>query len=562
MFKGQPKGLFVLALSNMGERFGYYTMLAIFTLFLQDRFGWTGAEAASLYGIFLAGIYFLPMLGGIIADAGFGYGRTAVTGIVIMCLGYIVLWQANIGGELMLYFSLAIIALGVGLFKGNMVVIVGNLYEKAELSKYRDAAFNIYYMFINIGAFFAPYLAVSLKNWTLKADGFVYDPAIPRIAHDFISGSPSAEQVEKISSFAPAGTTDFVQFSQQYIDSLSAGYSYGFLAAGLCMLLSLGIFIVFRKTFKDADYLHKNKKSTGAPVVELTKKQTRDRILALVLVFIIVIFFWMAFHQNGSTLTSFAKNYTDLHASHFTSMWFYLPTILSFFAFVISLLVIFGKNNSKKSKILASIVGLAGLAVMTGFMLYQNSTSPGTGVRLDPELFQSFNPLFVVFLTPIVIGFFSLMNKKGKEPSPPKKIALGMIITAVGFTIMFAAALGLPSVKALDSNAITTMPQFDGLAVSPYWLISTYFTLTIAELFLSPMGLSFVAKIAPPKIKGTMQAGWLAATAVGNYLAGFIGKFYQDWELWQFFLFIMIIAMLSAIIMFSILKIVNRASES
>ena len=199
---------------------------------------------------------------------------------------------------------------------------------------------------------------------------------------------------------------------------------------------------------------------------------------------------------------------------------------------------------------------------MTGFMLYQNATSPGTGVRLDPELFQSFNPLFVVFLTPIVIGFFALMNKKGKEPSPPKKIGLGMIITAIGFTIMFIASLGLPSVKTLGGNAITTMGQFDGMAVSPYWLISTYFTLTIAELFLSPMGLSFVAKIAPPKIKGTMQAGWLAATAVGNYLAGFIGKFYQDWELWQFFMFIMIIAMLSAIIMFSILKIVNRASES
>ncbi len=562
MFKGHPKGLFVLALSNMGERFGYYTMLAIFTLFLQDRFGWDGAQAASLYGIFLAGIYFLPMLGGIIADAGFGYGRTAVTGIIVMCLGYVVLWQANLGGEMMLYSALAIIALGVGLFKGNMVVIVGNLYEKAENSKYRDAAFNIYYMFINIGAFFAPYLAVTLKDAVMKSNDLVYNPAIPRIANDIIANKATPEQVETITKFANGSTTDMTQFAHHYIDSLSAGYSYGFLAAGICMLLSLAIFLVFRKTYKDADYLHKNKKATGAPVVELTKKQTRDRILALVLVFIIVIFFWMAFHQNGSTLTSFAKNYTNLQGSHFTSLWFNTYTIIAFFAFVLSLLVLFNRNSAKSSKIYAAIAAVIGLGVMGGFLYYQTANNPGATVCLAPELFQSFNPIFVVALTPIVIGFFSLLNKRGKEPSPPKKIGFGMLITTIGFTIMFVASMGLPSVEALKGNAITAFPSYDGMAVSPYWLISTYFTLTIAELFLSPMGLSFVAKIAPPKIKGTMQAGWLAATAVGNYAAGAIGKFYQKWELWQFFLFIMIIALLSAIIMFAILRIVNRASES
>lgn len=562
MFKGQPKGLFVLALSNMGERFGYYTMLAIFTLFLQNRFGWDEGQAASLYGIFLAGIYFLPMIGGIIADAGFGYGRTAVTGVVIMCLGYITLWQSNLGGLMMLYSALVIIAIGVGLFKGNMVVIVGNLYEKAEFSKYRDAAFNIYYMFINIGAFFAPYLAVSLKNWVMEGRGFSYDPAIPRIANDIISNKATAEQIDTLTNFAGGAATDLTQYAQQYLDALSAGYSYGFLAAGVSMIISLAIFLGFRKTFKDADYLHKNKKAQGGTVVELTKKQTRDRVLALVLVFIIVIFFWMAFHQNGSTLTFFAKNYTNLETSHFTSMWFYLPTIVAFFVFVISLLVLFNKNTGRKSKIGSGITAALGLGVLATYLIYMAKTSPGTLIRVDPEIFQSFNPLFVVSLTPIVIGFFALLNKRSKEPSPPKKIGLGMIITAIGFTIMFTASLGLPSVKALGGNAITAFPEYNGWAVSPYWLISTYFTLTIAELFLSPMGLSFVAKIAPPKIKGTMQAGWLAATAIGNYAAGAIGSLYKNWELWQFFLFIMIISITSAIIMFSILKIVNRASQS
>ena len=199
---------------------------------------------------------------------------------------------------------------------------------------------------------------------------------------------------------------------------------------------------------------------------------------------------------------------------------------------------------------------------MAGYLIYNAINTPGATKTLNPEIFQSFNPIFVVSLTPIIIGFFAMMNKKGKEPSPPKKIGLGMLITTIGFTIMFIASMGLPSVHTLGGNAITGTTQYSGLAVSPYWLISTYFTLTIAELFLSPMGLSFVAKIAPPKIRGTMQAGWLAATAIGNYCAGAIGQFYKNWELWQFFLLVMCLSLVSAVIMFSILKIVNKAAQA
>ncbi|MGE4569255.1 MAG: hypothetical protein AB7C90_08770 [Bacteroidales bacterium] len=165
--------------------------------------------------------------------------------------------------------------------------------------------------------------------------------------------------------------------------------------------------------------------------------------------------------------------------------------------------------------------------------------------------------MFVVFLTPVVVGYFSWLNKKGKEPSAPKKIGIGMTITTMAFGLMLYASIGLPGVQSLSGSVVDA-----SLAVSPYWLISTYFALTVAELCLSPMGLSFVSKVAPPKLRGTMQAGWLCATAIGNYLAGFVGRFYMNWELWQFFLLLILVAAISALIMFSIMKIIRRASES
>ena len=552
MFKGHPKGLFVLALSNMGERFGYYTMLAIFSLFLQDHYGWDESRASNLYGIFLAGIYFLPLLGGIIADVGFGYGKTVVTGIITMCLGYLMLSQAQ-NNLTILYLSLLVIALGVGFFKGNLAVIVGNLYENAERSPFRDAAFNIYYMFINIGAFFAPHLAGYLKKLSLEMHGFTYDSTIPLIAHDVLSGKATALQISNITHFAHGA--DITHFAKNYIDAISNGYSWGFAAAGLSMIVSLIIFLAFRKTYKDSDYLQKNKKTEGQ-VVELTKSQTNQRILALVLVFLIVIFFWTAFHQNGSTLTFFAKNYTALAMSKYTFLLFTIPSLLSIFAVILGIWAAIRRQNKLMTKLAGALFAIAGL-VFIFFRL--KSTSATTA---SPELFQAFNPMFVVFLTPVVIGFFTMLRNRKKEPSPPKKIGFGMLITVVGFSIMLIASIGLPSVHLLGGNGITAVPKYVGMAVSPYWLISTYFTLTIAELFLSPMGLSFVAKVAPPKLRGTMQAGWLAATATGNYIAGFIGRFYARWELWQFFLFIMVLAALSAIIMFSILKIINRASQA
>lgn len=341
------------------------------------------------------------------------------------------------------------------------------------------------------------------------------------------------------------------EISQQYIDALSSGYKLGFLAAAGSMVISLAIFLIFRKHYAYADYTA-GKPKGDATVVELTAKQTRDRIVALLLVFVIVIFFWMAFHQNGSTLTFFAKNYTAQSVSKFTYMLFTIPTLLSIFAVILGGLGVLNKQSALKFKLISGAFALAG----TGYLAYSMGRL-GDHNPIAPELFQAFNPMFVVFMTPVIIGIFSYLNKRKNEPSAPAKIGLGMTITAIGFGIMLYASWGLPSISVLGGNTIAS-----NSAVSPYFLISTYFTLTIAELCLSPMGLSFVSKVAPPKWRGTMQAGWLGATAIGNYFAGFIGRFYKSWELWQFFLFLVIISLISAAIMFSIMRIVNKASQS
>ena len=226
MFKDQPKGLFALALANTGERFGYYTMLAIFMLFLQAKFGFSAAVAGQIYAIFLAGVYFMPLFGGWLADR-IGFGKCVTTGIAVMFLGYLCLaipTGADITGKIAMFGALALIAVGTGLFKGNLQVMVGNLYDDPKYSSKRDAAFSLFYMAINIGAMFAPSMAKYVTNFFLAKSGLVYNANIPALAHQFIDGSITAENSAKLADLAasmPCGITDLGQFSHLYIDKLS-----------------------------------------------------------------------------------------------------------------------------------------------------------------------------------------------------------------------------------------------------------------------------------------------------------------------------------------------------
>jgi POT family proton-dependent oligopeptide transporter len=281
------------------------------------------------------------------------------------------------------------------------------------------------------------------------------------------------------------------------------------------------------------------------------KKEEFSRISALILVFIVVIFFWMSFHQNGLTLTMFARDYNVKQVGPFTNLFFTLPSILAVIASIAGLVMLLQKTTSSRNRVIAGI-----LFVVAIVFTYYRFTGAEAMNSITPEIFQSFNPLFIVALTFPVMGIFSYLNKKGIEPSTPKKIGFGMIIAAVGFIIVLIASLNLSSPKLLAGSPVPDIER-----VSPYWLISSYLILTIAELFLSPMGLSFVSKVAPSRFQGLMQGGWLLATAVGNKLL-FVGTLLWDRvELWQLWLVFILCCFASAAFIFSILKKLESASK-
>jgi len=555
MFKGQPKGLFALALANTGERFGYYTMLAIFLLFIQAKFGFSAAAATQIYSIFLAGVYFMPLIGGILADK-IGYGKCVTLGIGVMFLGYLCLaipTGADITGKIMMFGALTLIAIGTGLFKGNLQVMVGNLYDDPKYSAKRDSAFSLFYMAINIGAMFAPSMAKAVTNFFLGKSELVYNANIPALAHQVMDGTISPENLERLSGFAAqmpgAAGMDMASFAPFYIEKLSTAYNYGFAVACVSLILSVLIYFSCRSWFKHADVNAKQAKAANPTAeVELTPAQTKSRVTALLFVFAVVIFFWMAFHQNGATMTLFARDYTANAVTGGLRIGFNIWCLALIAISVYTLFSVF-QSETRKAKITSAIftVGLWALAAV----LYLRM--PET-VNIQPSDFQQFNPFYVVALTPFSLAIFGALASKGKEPSAPRKIGVGMFVAAAGFLILTLGSLGLASPKELGG---TVSPDL----VSPSWLISTYLVLTFAELLLSPMGISFVSKVAPPKYKGMMMGGWFAATAIGNYLVSVPGLLWMRIPLWAIWAVLIAICVVSGIFMFGNMKKIESATE-
>ena len=545
MFKGHPKGLYALALVNTGERFGYYTMLAIFVLFLQAKFGLTAQAAGQYYGIFLAAVYFMPIIGGYIADKFWGFGKTVVTGILVMFTGYLLLFtQKDASGGMaftMMIIALFCIAVGTGLFKGNLQVMVGNLYDDAKYAAKRDGGFSLFYMAINIGSMFAP------------TSGYTYDANIPSLAHQVLDGTINADGMARLETLAGCQTGfggDMTAFCQNYIDSLSVAYSYGFGVACISLILSIAIYFGFRRTFKHVDVRKDKQSATEEKVVELTPKQTKDRVVALFLVFAVVIFFWMAFQQAGLTLTYFARDYTASVATGWTRIGFDVWTLAMIAVGVYALFGIF-QSDTNKGKLLS---GLLLAACVAG--VWYKAVTVDDNVELLPQIFQHFNPFFVVALTPVSMALFSALAKKGKEPSAPRKIAMGMLVAALGYCVMAAASVGLPSPKELEATG-----GVSPILVSPNWLISTYLVLTFGELLLSPMGISFVSKVAPPKLKGLMMGLWFGATAIGNYLTSVISSIWNTGlSLVMIWGVLIVLCVISAIFMFSMMKRLENAT--
>ena len=595
MLKNHPRGLLVAFFSNMGERFGFYTMMAILVLFLQAKFGLSAEKAGGIYSWFYFSIYALALLGGILADATRKYKLVILSGILIMFAGYIIMAVPGMTLTITII-GLFTIALGNGLFKGNLQAVVGQMYDDPKYASLRDSAFMIFYMGINIGALFAPFAATGMRNWWLKTNGFLHDASLPSLCHQFINGTltdTSTFQQLADKSNLSGHVTDLAAFAHSYLEVFSRGYNYAFGIAACTMVISLLVYIIFNK------YLpNKEKKATevsekvefnfntlaaaiGAMgitafglhfikpvgwtagfafglfaafvtwIVLTARKEEMSRIVALILVFIVVIFFWMSFHQNGLTLTLFARDYSAKTVNAFTNLFFNVISLLAVCGSVAGLVLILRKGNGVIVKISGGLLFL--LALLVTYFKYAGASATNA---ISPEIFQSFNPLFVVALTFPVMGFFAWLKKKNIEPSVPKKIGFGMIIAAVGFIILMISSLNLSSPHMLKGS-----PVPDAERVSSYWLISIYLVLTVAELFLSPMGLSFVSKVAPSRFQGLMQGGWLLATAVGNKLL-FVGTLLWDKvELWQLWLVFILCCLTSAAFIFSILKKLEKEGK-
>lgn len=552
MFKNQPKGLYVLALANTGERFGYYTMLAILLLFLQAKFGFSTAVAGTIYSTFLALVYFMPMIGGWIADK-WNFQKTVTLGICVMFLGYLVMAiptpRGAVSSMIIMFAALLLISAGTGLFKGNLQVMVGDLYNDPRYSEKRDVAFSLFYMAINIGAMFAPMVTVWLCETALKSAGLTYNGAIPSICNKIIAGEPlTAEATAKITEFAGPGA-DITTFANNYMDAITTGYSYAFAVACLSMIVSFLIYKIGRSTYNGVS--DSKPKAAGsakeAPVKELTPEQTKSRITALLLVFAVVIFFWMVFHQNGATLTKFAEVFTSPECTGWTRIGFNIWALVSI---VVAVYSFFSLAQSKTwgGRLVSGIV----LCVAGGVIAYIYSITPDTVDGLQPQVYQQFNPFYVVALTPFSVALFGWLANRKKEPSAPRKIGYGMLVAAFAFLIMCVGSIGL--------GVAPEQGQGETL-VSPNLLIGTYLVLTFAELLLSPMGISFVSKVAPPKYKGAMMGCWFGATAIGNYLVVIPTLLWNSIDVAVLWAILIGICLISAGFMFFMMKRLEAATN-
>jgi POT family proton-dependent oligopeptide transporter len=516
MFKQHPKGLLAAALANMGERFGFYTMMAILVLFLQAKFGLTGTHAGIIYSIFYFSIYILAFVGGLIADKTRNYKGTILTGLILMAVGYflIAIPSPTPTPNKVLFLTLTciglfVIAFGNGLFKGNLQALVGQMYDSPEYEKMRDSGFSLFYMFINVGAIFAPLAAIGVRNWWLERFGFQYNADLPALCHAHLDGTINSAASQSLTQLATkvsaTPVADITAFTKDYLNVFTTGFHYAFGSAILAMAVSLTIYLVNKKNFPDAKKVVTSGAAVDPDAIVMDIKEVKQRMYALFAVFGVAIFFWLSFHQNGLTLTYFARDYTDL-------------------------------SNMK---------------VSLGSLTLQGA-----------EVFQSINPFFVVFLTPIVLALFGWLRRKGKEPSTPRKIAIGMFIAACGFLVMAVGSYfsNLPLHSSINP-AEGGVPLAESLKVTPFLLILTYFVLTVAELFISPLGISFVSKVAPPQYQGVMQGGWLGATAIGNSLL-FVGAVLYDsipiWMTWTLFVTACTISMFTMIF---ILKWLERVAK-
>ena len=566
-----PKGLYYLFFTEMWERFGYYLMLGIFSLYMLDSWnnggmGFAPAKKSDIYGTYLGLVYLTPFIGGLLADRVLGYRRSIIMGGLMMASGYFLL---SVHSNTSFYVALLLIILGNGFFKPNISTLVGNLYNNDALKDKKDAGYNIFYMGINVGAFICNFVAAYMRinyGW-----GYAFAAAGVGMLLGVVIFLLGTNHIKHVDEVKPLKEGD-----------MSTLKILGFTVFPMFVFGAIGYFIngvtsesnpngnIFKSDTNDAFLFG------CLPIVLFfiylaikSPLEERRPIKALLAVFTCVILFFAIFHQNGDALTVWAEDHTDREMPEAVAT---VATKINMSQIVTNDSIVALDDEAFKAKI-AEMRAIE-KAMPTSTPEQENaqkaygkaigekeasrkyfSTLPASEVPpqggdlklFSTELYQSINPFWVVLLTPILVGFWGFLRKRKKEPSTPTKIAIGLVITALSALVMVGAVM---ATNDLENKA------------SSWWLIASYGVITLGELCLSPMGLSLVSKLSPPRITALMMGGFFLAISVGNKLSGVLSSLWEDIDQKENFFYLNFgLVMGAAVMLFLMLGWLNKVMK-
>ncbi|MEY4804729.1 MAG: hypothetical protein RL331_1248 [Bacteroidota bacterium] len=555
---GHPTGLWYLFGTEMWERFGYYLMLGIFSLYMIDGWnnggmGFDAQKKSDIYGTYLGLVYLTPFIGGLLADRILGYRRSIIIGGLMMSAGYFAL---SLHSETSFYIALLLIILGNGFFKPNISTLVGNLYSSDDMKDKKDAGYNIFYMGINIGAFICNFVAAYMRinyGWghafAAAGVGMLIGVGV------FLLGSKHIKHVDVVKPVQDGDMTTIKILSLTVLPMFAFGV-LGYILPGNflgsdtndafiigCLpVIAFFIYLAFTGDVKES-----------------------RAIKALLAVFACVILFFAIFHQNGDALTVWAEDHTDREMSAGVADIAdqlgmaqivvnnkivsapdaeFKTTIDSLRGIEENMPAVTKKEIKEKSDFSGSISQLEKSRKYFETLPADKVPAEGKDLKLySTELYQSMNPFWVVVLTPVVVGFFGWMRRRKREPSTPTKIAIGLVITALSALVMVGAVFATNDMS---------------IKAGSMWLFASYGVITIGELCLSPMGLSLVSKLSPPRITALMMGGYFLAISVGNKLSGMLSSLWETFPQKENFFYLNFgLVLAAAIILILMLKWLN-----
>ena len=535
MWNKHPKALPFLFFSEMWERFGYYLMIGIFTLYLKDvkeGYGMTEAESADLYGTFIGLVFLTPFIGGLLADRYMGYRRSIILGGLMMGAGYCLMSVHNITA---LYVAMTLVIFGNGFFKPNISTLLGNVYTTPQYKSQKDDGYNIFYMGINIGAFICNFFGAALSNtfgWGAAFLAAGVGMFIGVII--FLAGTRHYKEFDVKKGVVEGDMSMTRIMLTVFIPAVVAGI-IGWLIPG--NLVGSDSTDAFLFACIPVIYYY-------ASVYFSAKAEEKRPIIALLAIFAVVIMFWAVFKQNGSALTTWADRYTDREMSGVGEKVFDKLNLAQ--------TVTYEKDTVAKYDQQFRLQRAEGKPIMEVnyppyYINVPADEKPAEGEKVNlwsTNLSQSINPGWVIILTPLIVAFFTFLRRRNKEPSTATKIAFGLFISGLSALVMVGAVYA-------SNNG--------GEKASAWWLISSYGVITIGELLLSPMGLSIVSKLSPVRITSLMMGGWFVSTSIGNKLSGVLSSLWDNYDhKANFFWLNFALLMVAAAICFAMLRWLNR----